>query len=61
MPDRHWDHRDWFSDPGKARRELGWSAQTSLADGLRQTMAWMRAHPELVREGERHSVTMVRT
>lgn len=60
MPDRHWDHRDWFSDPSKARRELGWSAQTSLSDGLRQTMRWMQAHPDLVREGERHSVTMVR-
>jgi dolichol-phosphate mannosyltransferase len=60
MPDRHWDHRDWFSDPSKARRELGWSAETSLSEGLRQTMRWMVTHPDLVREGERHSVTMVR-
>jgi nucleoside-diphosphate-sugar epimerase len=60
MPDRHWDHRDWYADPSKAQRELGWSARTSLAEGLRQTMSWLTTHPELVREGERHSVTAVR-
>jgi dolichol-phosphate mannosyltransferase len=60
MPDRHWDHKDWYSDPSKARRELAWSAQTSLTDGLRQTMHWMEQNSELVREGERHSVTAVK-
>ena len=61
MPNRHWDHRDWYSNPDKARRELGWSARTSLTDGLRRTMRWMEANPELVREGEQHSVTAVKT
>jgi nucleoside-diphosphate-sugar epimerase len=60
MPNRHWDHRDWYSNPEKARRELGWTAQTSLPDGLRKTMHWIESHPELVREGERHSVTAVK-
>jgi nucleoside-diphosphate-sugar epimerase len=61
MPNRHWDHRDWFSDPSKARRELEWTADTSLTDGLRQTMAWMQSNPELLREGERASVTAVKS
>ncbi|HVZ33024.1 MAG TPA: NAD-dependent epimerase/dehydratase family protein [Polyangiaceae bacterium] len=60
MPDRHWDHRDWYSNPDKARRELDWSAGTSLADGLRKTMDWICAHPDLVREGEQQSVTAVK-
>lgn len=34
------------SDPTRARDLLGWEATTSLEDGLRQTIAWLRAHPE---------------
>ena len=30
----------------KARRVLGWEAQWSLEDGLRETSAWYRARPE---------------
>jgi UDP-glucose 4-epimerase len=30
-------------DPGKAGRELGWSPQVGLDDGLKQTVAWFRA------------------
>jgi nucleoside-diphosphate-sugar epimerase len=60
MPDRHWDHKDWYSDPSKASRELEWSARTSLSDGLLRTMHWMAQNPELVREGEQHSVTAVK-
>jgi UDP-glucose 4-epimerase len=29
-------------DPAAARRELGWRAETSLADGLRATWAWLQ-------------------
>ncbi len=61
MPDRHWDHADWYSDPRKAARELGWTARTTLVDGLRATMAWMEAHPELVREGQKSTVAAART
>lgn len=30
-------------DPAKAGRELGWSPQVGLDDGLKQTVAWFRA------------------
>jgi UDP-glucose 4-epimerase len=30
-------------DPSKAGRELGWSPQVGLDDGLKQTVAWFRA------------------
>lgn len=34
------------SDPSLAGELLGWTAETSLEDGLRQTIEWMRANPE---------------
>lgn len=34
------------SDPTRARDLLGWEAKTSLENGLLQTIAWLRAHPE---------------
>ncbi len=34
--------RATYLDSSKAKRDLGWSAQVSLADGLQQTVAWMR-------------------
>jgi len=34
------------SDPTRARELLGWQAGTSLEDGIRATIAWLRAHPE---------------
>ncbi|HEX4447773.1 MAG TPA: NAD-dependent epimerase/dehydratase family protein [Polyangiaceae bacterium] len=60
MADRHWDHADWYSDPRKAGAELGWAARTPLVDGLRETMRWMEAHPELVRDGRQSSVAAAR-
>lgn len=38
-PGRHWDSADWVSDPGAARRLLGWSPTVDLADGLARTWA----------------------
>jgi nucleoside-diphosphate-sugar epimerase len=60
MPDRHWDHADWYSNPRRAELELGWTAKTSLADGLTATMRWIESHPELVREGLASSVSAAR-
>lgn len=34
-------------DPSKLRDATGWTARTSLRDGLKQTVAWYRAHPEV--------------
>jgi len=34
------------SDPSVARDLLGWHATTSLEDGLRRTIDWLRDHPE---------------
>ena len=36
-----WDLR---ADVSKAMRKLGWSARTTLDDGLRQTINWYRSH-----------------
>jgi nucleoside-diphosphate-sugar epimerase len=56
MPDRHWDHTDWFSNPQKAEVELEWKANTTLVEGLRATMAWMKSHPDHVRDGLQTSI-----
>lgn len=49
MPSRHWDHTGWFSEPGKARQQLGWSARTALDAGLLATMKWMEENPDLLK------------
>lgn len=56
MPNRHWDHADWYADPSKARAQLGWSAKTSLSDGLKLTMSWIETHEKLLEEAQRQSV-----
>lgn len=39
---RAWDVDNWYANPDKARRVLGWSAGIPLATGLAQTQAWWR-------------------
>lgn len=41
MPNRQWDVPQWFANPRKAEAELGWTARTSLAEGLRDTADWL--------------------
>jgi nucleoside-diphosphate-sugar epimerase len=42
-PRRPWDHSILrFGSPDKARRDLGFEAQTPLDEGLRTTIAWTR-------------------
>ncbi len=43
MQNRHWDLEKWYADPAKAREKLGWTAPTSLADGLHVMADWARA------------------
>jgi nucleoside-diphosphate-sugar epimerase len=49
-PARDWDRSGRrFGDPAKARAELGFTAQTPLADGLARTIDWTRANRALIR------------
>ncbi|RUP01485.1 MAG: NAD-dependent epimerase/dehydratase family protein [Mycobacterium sp.] len=41
MAGRKWDLPDWYSDPTKALQEIGWSARTSLKDGLESMSRWV--------------------
>ena len=47
MEQRDWDTDVWVSNPRAAFERLGWSASTSLGDGLARTAAWLRERPEL--------------
>ncbi|MDW3181167.1 NAD-dependent epimerase/dehydratase family protein [Roseobacter sp.] len=39
---RAWDVDQWFANPQKAQRLLGWHAKISLVDGLRKSCDWWR-------------------
>jgi nucleoside-diphosphate-sugar epimerase len=48
-PPRPWDHSILrFGSPEKARRELGFEAQTGLQEGLRETIAWTRDNLDFI-------------
>ena len=50
-PRRPWDHSILrFGSPEKARKELGFEARTTLEDGLRLTIAWMRDDLEFIEQ-----------
>lgn len=42
MPNRRWDVTNWYANPEKARRVLGWSARTGLHEGFARTIDWMK-------------------
>lgn len=48
MPRRVWDTHVWLSDSRRIRAELGWQPRVEFEVGLRSTLQWFRAHPELV-------------
>jgi dTDP-glucose 4,6-dehydratase len=55
VPDRPGHDRRYAIDSGKIERELGWRPSISFEDGLRDTIAWYRAHDEwiaAIRSGE---------
>ncbi|MBB1598189.1 NAD-dependent epimerase/dehydratase family protein [Achromobacter sp. UMC46] len=41
MQGRAWDLADWYSNPNKARAQLGWEPEHGLASGLRLTANWV--------------------
>ncbi len=41
MEGRSWDLPDWYSNPVKAERALGWKASIGLAEGLRSMSRWV--------------------
>jgi nucleoside-diphosphate-sugar epimerase/glycosyltransferase involved in cell wall biosynthesis len=67
MAGREWDLSDWYSDPSKALRDIGWSAHTALKDGLESMSRWvvsltdreMAAATKKDSSGRRRSVSAV--
>ncbi len=47
MPDREGDVSDWYAKPVKAHDLLGWAADTTLHDGLRETTRWLASLPDV--------------
>jgi dolichol-phosphate mannosyltransferase len=41
-PRRGWDTDVWCASTSRIERDLGWSAATSIEEGLRETLLWMR-------------------
>lgn len=41
MDGRSWDRADWYANPAKAQKLLGWRAQINLEAGLRSTANWV--------------------
>ncbi len=46
MQNRAWDVQEWYANPAKAKRLLGWEARTTLRDGLLKTVAWYQGLKE---------------
>jgi len=55
MPNRAWDHPDWFADPSKAARVIDWRCRVPLRAGLSAYAGWLKEHPALVDEGRRRT------
>jgi dTDP-glucose 4,6-dehydratase len=44
VPDRPGHDRRYAIDASRARRELGWTARTTFAEGIDRTVAWYLEH-----------------
>jgi dolichol-phosphate mannosyltransferase len=45
MANREWDVEEWYSNSNRAKDQLGWSAHTSLREGLIKTTDWYKTIP----------------
>ena len=43
MTNREWDVAEWYSNPDKARNDIGWSFHTTLREGLANTIEWYKS------------------
>ncbi len=43
MQNRNWDLKDWYGNPAETTKDLGWTAKTSLEDGLQATLNWHKS------------------
>jgi dolichol-phosphate mannosyltransferase len=47
MPKREWDTTSlWRADPSRAREQLGWSARTTVREGIQRTIDWYLSLPD---------------
>jgi polyisoprenyl-phosphate glycosyltransferase len=49
---RTWDAEAWYANPEYAAQKLGWRAQTSLKDGLKDTLEWWREYLQFAKFAE---------
>lgn len=56
MPGRIWDTSTWVCDNRKLRAETGWTPRTLLAEGLQQTLDWLRHHPDMLARYQKESL-----
>ncbi|HMB25253.1 MAG: NAD-dependent epimerase/dehydratase family protein [Chloroflexota bacterium] len=62
LPRRNWDHSGRrFGSTEKAKREIGFEAQTSLRAGLEQTISWTRENMKLVENCIAHHADKMKT
>jgi nucleoside-diphosphate-sugar epimerase len=47
MPGRGWDTATWVANPRAIAADLQWRARHTLEQGLRRTIEWFNAHPEV--------------
>lgn len=45
MENRMWDTNVWIADVRRSHAELGWRAETSLEEGIKESIDWFRGEP----------------